>query len=203
MRTLDRTLMIVLSALIGASVAAGCGGDGDGGGGDVSTGIAPNKLLSDITDDEAESACERLKAGYDRVFDENKVIRAFCTIGAATSAANPSECASLRDECIESASQAGSETTDALEGIGEFTCEDSDTSELNQCTGTVAQLETCFNDILDTFEALLNQFSCDDAPIDEASLEGFGVTESPASCEAVGCPEGSPFAPTEEEEEEL
>jgi hypothetical protein len=200
MRTLDRTLMIVLSALAAASLAAGCGDDEDSGG-DVSTGIAPSKLLSDVTEEELTNACPRLKAGFDRVFQADKLIRAICTMAGAAAADTTADCIVVRDQCIEEANMAGSDTMDALDGIDEFDCEGSDDGELAQCTGTVGELETCFNDTLDAFDDLLNQFTCDDAAsVEQEDLEGFGdmVGASPASCEAVGCPGGSPFSGEEQ-----
>jgi hypothetical protein len=201
MRTLDRTLMIVLSALAATSLAAGCGDDEDGGN-DVTTGIAPSTQLADVTAEQLDGACPRLKAGFDRVFQADKLIRAICTLTGAAVADTSADCVTLRDQCIDEANMPGSETMGALDGIDEFSCEGgSGENELAECTGTVGQLETCFNDTLDAFEALLNQFSCDDASsVTQDDFEGFGdmVGASPASCEAVGCPGGSPFSGGEE-----
>jgi hypothetical protein len=201
MRTVDRTSKIVLglvSVMVGTSLAAGCGDDGDGGGGDVTTGIAPNKLLSDVTEAEAQSACMRLQSGFERTFDEDKLTEALCTITGVAFTDTTADCNMFKADCIQEASMSG---TDAMEELGEveFTCDGE--SGFAECTGTVGQLETCFNDILDQFEALLNQFSCDDAAtVGEDDLEGFGsmADQLPASCEAVGCPE-DPFEGDEEE----
>lgn len=187
--------MIALSALGAASLAAGCGDDEDGGG-DVTTGIAPSTQLADVTTEQLASACPRLKAGFDRVFQADKLIRSICTLAGAAAADTRADCIMIRDQCIEEASMAGSDTLEGLSEV-EFTCEDDTESDINQCTGTVGQLETCFNDMLDTFDDLLNQYTCDDAAsVEQDDLEGFGdmVGVSPASCEAVGCPGGSPFA---------
>lgn len=193
--------MIVLSALAAASLAAGCGDDGDGSGGDVTTGIAPSTQLADVTTEQLNSACPRLKAGFDRVFQADKLIRAICTMAGAAAADTSADCVTIRDQCIDEASMAGSDTMDALDGIDEFECDVSEENELAECTGTVGQLEACFNDTLDAFEAALNQFTCDDAAsVEQDDLEGFGdmFGEPPASCEAVGCPGGSPFSGEEE-----
>src|SRR5512139_3813513 len=99
MRTMDRVSRVMLSVLIGASVVAGCGDDDDSGG-DVTTGIAPSKLLSDVTEEEAASACTRLQAGFERVFDRDKLIDAICTIGAAAFADTSADCEMIRDQCI-------------------------------------------------------------------------------------------------------
>jgi hypothetical protein len=197
MRTLDRTLMIVLSAVAAASLAAGCGDDKDGNG-DVSTGIAPNKLLSDVTTEEAANACQNLKVGFERVFSEDKLIRAVCSLAGAAFADTTADCVMLRDQCVEEANMTDSDTMQELDQI-EFDCEGD--AALGECTGNVGQLETCFNDTLDAFDAILSQISCDDAAsIGMEDLEGFGdmVGEPPASCEAVGCPGGSPFAGEDE-----
>lgn len=192
--------MIVLSALTAASLAAGCGDDEDSGG-DVSTGIAPATLLADVTAEQAASACEHLKAGFDRVFSEDKLIRTICTLAGAAFADTSADCNMLRDQCIEEASMQGSDTMAQIDEI-EFDCEGE--AMLDQCTGTVAQLETCFNDTLDGVQAAFNQISCDDAAsVTQDDLEGFGdmAFQEPASCAAVGCPGGaSPFGGDEEEE---
>jgi len=193
--------MIVLSALGAASLAAGCGDDGDGSGGDVTTGIAPSTQLADVTTEQLASACPRLKAGFDRVFQADKLIRAVCTLSGVATTETTAECVTYRDQGIQQASMAGSEE---MEGLGdiEFTCDDAAENDHVECTGTVGQLETCFNDTLDRVEAMFNQFSCDDAAtLDEEAFDDFGgmLGEPPASCEAVGCPGESPFAPDDSE----
>lgn len=190
--------MIVLSALVGASLAAGCGDDKDGdSGGDVSTGIAPTKLLSDVTEEEAATACTRLQAGFERVFAEDKLIRSLCTLQGVALADTTADCVTFRDDCIEEANMPDSEVAQMAGDVEGFTCDGSGDPEIGECTGTVGQLETCFNDTLDRFDGLLNMYSCDDAAsVEPEDLENFGdmVGEPPASCEAVGCPGGSPFA---------
>lgn len=191
--------MIVLSALAAASLAAGCGDDGDGNG-DVTTGIAPSTQLADVTAEQAASACENLKEGFDRVFQEDKLIRTVCTLAGAAVADTSADCVMIRDQCIQEASMQGSDTMGMLDLDSiEFDCEGE--AMIDQCTGTVGQLETCFNDTLDGIEAAFNQVSCDDAAtVGEDDLEGFGESafQEPASCAAVGCPGGSPFSGDEE-----
>lgn len=190
--------MLALSAAIGVGVAAGCGGDGDGSS-DVSTGIAPSKLLSDVTAEEAASACENLRVGFQRVFSGAALIRSICTLTSAAAVETTAECNTLRDECIEAASMQDSELTSGLDDI-EFDCE----GELafDECTGTVGQLEVCVNDVLAAVNAAFNQYSCNDAAaVEGEDLEGFidGAFATPASCEVVGCPGGTPFEPDEPE----
>jgi len=202
MRTSNRVSKIVLSVvsvLVGASLAAGCGDDGDGGGGDVTTGIAPSKLLSDVTETEAQSACTRLQSGFERTLGEDKLIEAICTIAGAAVADTTADCNTFKADCIEQANMSGSATMEEIPEI-EFSCEGE--SDFAECTGTVGQLETCVNDTLDLFEGFLNEITCDDAAtVGEEDLEDLGgmAPEQPASCEAVGCPGDSFFGSDEEE----
>jgi hypothetical protein len=97
--------------------------------------------------------------------------------------------------CIEQANMAGSDVMMAVEmldvgpGCG-------DGSDLSACTsGTVGQLEACFNDTLDMFRARLDDWSCDDAPtLTTDDLETLGdETEPPASCASIECGDNGPF----------
>jgi hypothetical protein len=191
MRTLNRALMVVTSALVITSLAAGCGGDDDDSGGDVSTGLAPSTLLSDVSDQDAASACQRLQSGFERSFPEAELTRAFCTVVAATATETEAACEALRDDCIDEANTNGSDTMMALEDSGlELDCDGDST--LSECTGgTVGDLEACFNDTLDLLDATLSQFSCAQAGM--VDMESFGAdVEEPASCAAVQCPDDSP-----------
>jgi hypothetical protein len=186
--------MVVTSALVITSLAAGCGGDDDDSGGDVSTGIAPSTLLSDVSDQDAASACQRLQTGFERALPQDTLLSAICTLFAASSTETQAACEDARDACLEDASTPGSETMMALDSTGlEFECDGG--ASLSECTGgTVGQLETCFNDTLDLLDTTLGQISCAQAGMIDFDTFGQGL-ESPASCDAVQCPEDSPFAP--------
>src|SRR5262245_41022776 len=111
MRNLTRAVMIAGVVLLGGGVGAGCGGDDDGGSsGDVSTGIAPSKLLSDVTETEAASACERIASAFETKLSEDKLVRSFCTLFGAASATTKAECEALRDDCMDEA--------DSGQGVG-------------------------------------------------------------------------------------
>lgn len=199
MRSINRASRIILTLLVGTSLAAGCGGDDDDGGGDVSTGIAPNKLLSDVTEQEAAQACERLAAGFDARLSRETLVQTICTIAAAAATDTPGDCEMARDECIESASDPTSAEGEAL-GVDEIGFECDEETDLTQCTSTVGQLETCFNDLLDQISTALRSVSCDDAATLGEDIEGFqeSTFEPPASCEVVDCGEGSPFEDADE-----
>jgi hypothetical protein len=195
MRTLNRALMVVTSALVITSLAAGCGGDDDDdSSGDVSTGIAPSTLLSDVSAEDSQNACERVQAGFERALPNDVLIRAVCTLGAASATETQADCEELRDQCLEEANTAGSETMMELDGATfEFECDGG--GNLSECTGgTVGDLEACLNDTLDLLDATLGQVSCAQAGM--VDTESFGAdVQEPASCAAVQCPEGSTFGP--------
>lgn len=197
MRSTNRASRILVTLLVGTSLAAGCGGDDDDGGGHVSTGIAPNKLLSDVTEQEATQACERLAAGFDARLSRDTLVRSTCTIAGAALADTPEECETLRDDCIESANDPSSAEGEALD-VDEIDFECDDTSDLTECTSTVGELETCFNDLLDQIGSVLDSITCADAAsVAEDDIEGTldSSFQPPASCEVVDCGEGSPFGP--------
>jgi hypothetical protein len=195
MRTLGRAVLIVASACLGAGLALGCGGDDSDGAGDVTTGIAPSKLLADITPSEAAQACERLAAGFDRVFTRDLLVRAICTLVGAATADTPAACATTRDMCIQEADQAGSDIMMGVDmGEVDFDCEDG--AVLTECSATVGQLEACFNDTLDLVSATLEGLSCDDAAsVEMEDFENFAQNtfQSAPSCENVDCGEGTLF----------
>lgn len=195
MRMLNGAVAVLATSVIGMSIAAGCGGDS--GGGDVSTGLPPTRLLSEVTEEDAEAACERLQAGFEQRFNRTTVVQAACTLGAASFASTPDSCNDVRDACIDEANAPGSETMMGIEFTEvDFDC-GSGMSDLEECgDATVAELETCFNDTLDQLTALLNRFTCADAAsVDEGDLEGFGdmVAEPAQSCAVLECGAGQPF----------
>jgi len=195
MRNLTRAAMILATAVLAGGVGAGCGGDDDdSSGGDVTTGLAANKLLSDVTAEEAASACESLQSAFEARFDEDKLVRAFCTLFGAALADTKAECETQRDDCIEQASNGQGAGAQAEGVVSAPECDGS--ADLSACEGTVGELETCLSDGLDQISALLDGFSCDDAAtIDQESLEGMeGFNfEPPASCAAVECADDALF----------
>src|SRR5688572_6522912 len=115
MRSTYRASSLIVTLLVGTSLAAGCGGGDDDGGGDVSTGIAPNKLLSEVTTEEAAQACQRLSAGFDARLSRATLVRTICTIAGAAVAETPEDCQTTRDECIASADDPDAPVGEALD----------------------------------------------------------------------------------------
>jgi len=190
MPTRTRVLQIVTILLTGTALGVGCGGDDDSGGGDVSTGLAASKLLSDVTPQEAQQACESLQSGIDRRLSTDKLVRGFCTLFAAASSQSKSECEDVVDTCIDQANQEleNGEGMD-FEDVGTLECDGE--SEISSCQGTVADFEACMNDTIDQVLAALSAVTCDDAgTVAMEDFEDFGETTfaPAASCEALECP---------------
>lgn len=195
MRNLTRAAMILATAALAGGVGVGCGGDDDGSGGDFSTGLSKSKLLSEVTAEEAASACENLQSAFETKISPNKIIRATCTLIAAATAENKADCETARDACIDQASDAGADIQT------DYTPECNGSADLAECQGTVGELETCLNDTFDLLLSVLDRFSCDDAgTIDEeelGDLEGLDV-DPPASCAAVQCADDALFGSDEQ-----
>jgi hypothetical protein len=190
--------MILATAVLAGGVGAGCGGDDDdGSAGDVSTGLAANKLLSDVTAAEAATACENLQEAFDARFDEDKLVRAFCTLFAAALADTKADCETQRDACIDQAADGEGVGAQAAGPVGPPECNAN--ADLSECEGTVGELETCMNDGLDQISALLDGFSCDDAAtVTQESIEEMDVDfEPPASCANVQCADDALFGEDE------
>lgn len=191
MKIVNQALSVALAAGVVTALAAGCGGDSSGSPAD--TGLPPGKLLSDVTAEEATSACERVQGNFQRRYNENTIIEAVCTMAAAANSTTASSCSNFRDACIEEAMQADSEVMMALDlDAIDFGC---DTAGFEQCSAdaTVGELETCLDDTLDAFDALLHRFDCSDAGmVTEADFEEMSFEPAP-SCEAVACGASGPF----------
>jgi hypothetical protein len=200
MRIENRTAIIIATLIVGTNLAAGCG-DGDSGSPDVTTGIAPNKLLSDVTTDEAAQACENLQAGFEARLSRDVLVRSICTIFGAAFADTPADCAEARDACIEEANDPTAVANGDAPDIDELQFECDGGAALTECTSTVGELEVCFNDLLDQVSTALSSITCDDAAsleMDDVDAFRESTFEPPASCAVVDCGDDSPFGMNDE-----
>jgi hypothetical protein len=178
--------MKILFSIIGLSclgLLAGCGGDDDGGASTtVDTGIAEDKALSAVSSEEARSACEHMRDAMQEVIDPDSILNMVCTVMSAAATESEAECNQEKADCV-------AEYRDQLGDSGEvdFEC-DGDTSEFQGCDVKVGVLESCLNDTLDEFRAVLSRYSCKDAgKIDSDQLDGLGSfdVEPPTSCQPL------------------
>jgi hypothetical protein len=200
MRTKNRTAIIIATLIVGTHLAAGCGG-GESESPDVTTGIAPNKLLSDVTTEEAAQACENLQAGFEARLSGDVLVRSICTIFGAAFADTPAACAEARDTCIEQAEDPMAVANGDAPDVEELQFECDGGGSLMECTSTVGELEVCFNDLLDQISSALSEITCDDAAsLEMGDVDAFreSTFEPPASCAVVDCGEDSPFGMDDE-----
>ena len=179
--------MKILYSIIGLScfgLLAGCGGDDDGGSGTFDTGIAEDKALSAVTPDEARNACESMRSAVQGVVDADSIVNMVCTLMAASETETESACNQQRADCVEQYRDLAEEQAEEID----FEC-DGDTSQFEGCDVSVGVLESCLNDTLAQFRAVLSRYSCEDAgQIDDADLEDLGANfdvEPPASCQPL------------------
>src|SRR5262245_39259951 len=82
--------MRLLSSCLLVLALVGCGddGDGEGGGGSVSTGLPEDKVLSEVSADEAQDLCDSLAESSANAISERDLAKLPCTIAALSNPAN-------------------------------------------------------------------------------------------------------------------
>jgi hypothetical protein len=187
-----RWLLSLALSGVAASGLAACGGDSQDPPGDseLDTGIDPAKPLGQVTDAEAVQACNRLGAALEQRLPGDYVSRQTCTL-LGVSASSPSACSATRDQCV----QGSGADTDFYDPAD---CATTNADELEGCTATVGELETCTDEYTGELKGLLDRLSCDNAGTSRAndvSLATFIGYRLPASCTSVQqrCPNAPIF----------
>lgn len=176
----------------GVSVAlAACGGDSQDppGSGALDTGIDEDKPLGDVSDAEAVQACNRLGAALEQRLPGEFISRQTCVL-FSTGASSASACSSEVDDCIE--------TSDPVDVYDPADCEDTNADELEGCTATVGELETCTDEYTNELKELLDALSCDNIGTpreNDVTLLTFIAYRLPESCTSVQerCPNAPIF----------
>lgn len=191
-----------MSLLAVASVTA-CKSDDDGDGGSNSfgTGVEPDKLGEDLTDDEVEALCEAsVEYTSDKVASDS-FRKATCRFAAAYAAQTqaPSEdtlesyCELAYDLCIDCMENPDAEGCEDFPDPSEDEPADcSDEEAPADCTSTVAEIETCMKTTIDDGIATLTSVpSCDRVTMDTELPDVTAAFEFAAECETVeeNCPE--------------
>ncbi|MET0413216.1 MAG: hypothetical protein ABW217_18060 [Polyangiaceae bacterium] len=182
--------IVVFSGGVSVALAA-CGGNSQDppGSGALDTGIAEDKPLGDVTDAEAVQACNRLGAALEERLPGAFISRQTCTL-FAIGETSVSACNSGRDDCI-----ADSEEVDVYDPSD---CEDTNADELQGCTATVGELETCTDEYTNELKDLLDRLSCDNVGTSRANDVTLGTLIAyrlPDSCTSVQerCPNAPIF----------
>lgn len=149
----------------------------------LDSGLPPDKPASELSADEHTDLCEAYLDYYDARVTPAELTRMFCTIGAIGDSIDQpdptAKCAELRDACL---AMPEDELSD------EARC-DAD-GDLATCTATVAEVETCFRDMVAALERALDVITCDladPARVDDVPSDLQGL---PQSCMAIAelCP---------------
>jgi hypothetical protein len=190
-----------------------CGGDsddGDGGGNTpgggsstpIESGLPESTVVQSLTPQQFASACESLREDVNRRLPVEVTTRGVCEAISAGGTNDPAMCRSLADGCVTQVNN-GNNPFVRREDLDLSMVEcNSDTSQLQGCTATVGELETCLQDQVDAVEGLLADNDCDNAAsIDVDDLEALqaALGAVPASCRSLQteCPGLEIGAPTE------
>jgi hypothetical protein len=201
---------IVKIALVsGLVLAFGCGGesddDGGGGGGgsstEIDTGLPESTPLEDVSAQQYANACQALRADVNARLGPDIASRGVCEVYGAALSDDPAMCRSTADGCVSQLNSGGMipvvGLTRADLDFTNFEC--GDVGELQGCSVTVGEFETCIEDQVTGFETLMAQNNCSNAAsvglTEAAALADLGQM-APASCARVQqeCPNVGPFA---------
>ena len=176
---------IAVCALGIVCVSGGCGGD-DGNGSAVSTGLPPGKVLADLSEAEAQEACNSFADGVRSVLSPSRVERMSCTLAAGPMSlavvdgkaqVDVAMCQELTDRCMSGESIGDGEGPEV-----DFDFDDDDIecdsamieSDLADCTITVSEFEGCINAMLAEFDAIVGSVTCSAFEDPEALEARFG-----------------------------
>lgn len=201
-----------LALTFGGLLAFACGGESDsdggnepGGGGatdEVDTGLPEDTPLSDVTPDQYMNACNSVRDSVRRRLGPDIAVRGVCEVYGAALNDSTSECSNAADTC-ETQANAGGFTL--VPGVMisradlDFTMfECNAAGDLDGCTVTVGEFETCLEDQMSSIEALMADNNCQNADevglAQAAALADLG-SMAPPSCARVQqeCPGVGPF----------
>jgi hypothetical protein len=194
----------------GLLLALGCGGESDsedgdapggGNGGVVDTGLPESTPLEDVTAEQYANACESLREDVRGRLGPDIAVRGVCEVYGAAFTDDASQCDGMADGCVTQVNGnglmvAGFSLTRADLDFTAFQC--NDVGDLDGCSVTVGEFETCLEDQMSGLEALMADNNCGNAASvgleEAAALADLGAM-APASCARVQqeCPGVGPF----------
>jgi hypothetical protein len=191
----------------GLLLALACGGESDsddgnepnggGGSGAVDTGLPEATPLREVTAEQYSNACESLRQDVEARLGPDIATRGVCEAYGAALVDAPAQCRSTADTCVQQAN-AGTQPFFSREDVDFTNFECGDVGDLQDCSVTVGEFETCVDDQIEAFETLISDNNCANAAsvslADLAALMNLGAT-SPPSCANVQqqCPGIGPF----------
>jgi hypothetical protein len=193
----------------GVLLAFGCGGDSsdsgnsDGSGGTpgvVDTGLPEGTPLEDVTAQQYASACQALRADVSARVGPDVTTRGVCEVYGAALTDDPATCRGAADLCVRQVNAGNAPVPGLTREQLDFTnFECGDVGELQGCSVTVGEFETCMEDQISAYETLTANNDCSKAAsIDLVQAQALTTSlgQSPPSCARVQqeCPGIGPFA---------
>jgi hypothetical protein len=174
-----------LAAWATLAVGIGCGGsDDEEEAPAIRSGVAGDKTLSELSSAEAVKVCQALGDAVEvwLTAHEDDFLRTSCVSLSLFTASSAQECRQSVDACLDQLADAGP---------GEITgggC-DPASAEVTDCTATVAELESCLGDTLDSAVVALQQLDCE--LLFSAGASSMAAPQDPPSCAPLRekCPE--------------
>lgn len=194
----------------GCLLAFGCGGESDSDGGDepgggtpgeVDTGLPEATPLEDVTAEQYSNACNSLREDVNARLGPDIAVRGVCEVYGAALTNDAAQCDSGADTCVTQVNGNGLTLpgfmlTRAQLDFTTFEC--NDVGDLDGCSVTVGEFETCLEDQMSGLEALMADNNCENAATvgleEAAALADLGGM-APPSCARVQqeCPGVGPF----------
>jgi hypothetical protein len=199
----------ILALTGGLMLALGCGGESDGSGdgnepggstGEVDTGLPENTPLEDVTAQQYSNACEALREDVRQRLGPDIATRGVCEVYGGALVNDSAQCRSTADSCVSQINAGNSPIPELGREQLDFTnFECGDVGELQGCSVTVGEFETCLEDQITAFEELMADNNCDNAAsvdLSDAAALATVVSTPPGSCTRVQseCPGVGPFA---------
>lgn len=193
----------------GLLLGLACGGDSDsdtddddgpggGGSGTIDTGLPEATRLQDVSAEQYSNACESLREDVSARLGPDVATRGVCEAYGAALNDSPAQCRSAADTCVQQVN-GGTNPIFTREQLDFTNFECGDVGELENCSVTVGEFETCLQDQVEAYEALIANNSCDNAA-SVSIADGLALTMnlgsmSPPSCANVEqqCPGVGPF----------
>lgn len=162
---MKNSLLCLALAGLSSFALPGCGS----GGGGVNSGVAPNKIGTDLSPSEAEQLCEASINYFESVFSPQVVCTIQATAVAKVRYRNGDDDQALQKACAEAEDACNAAPPEDLTGPTEC-----DEAELEECKATVADIELCIQEVVDGLaeavevpgcSSLTRQFFADQKPV--------------------------------------
>jgi len=192
----------------GLGLVLGCGGesaddDTDGGGdgadapGAVDTRLPEEVPLDSVTPQQYASACESLRESVRNRLGPDAAVRGVCEVYEGAMTDDPAQCEASADSCVSDVNAGNGPAGITREQLDFTTFECGDAGNLEGCSVTVGELETCLEDRISGIEEVLQGNDCDNAAsvslLTLTTLLGIGTSLPPSCSRLEQCPGLAPL----------